>query len=310
MNESPTIVYHYCSLETFLKIISNKTIRLTNISKSNDKEEIRHCFPHFSETLKVSCINFANKYIANPEVKKEIENIDYGELVQRAVDNDHLLYYAACFSSKSDSFGLWLNYANNGKGVAIGFRTKYFAKAVDLNHMMYGKVSYEMSDTKAKLREYIEEKMRNAFPSDGVSLTYSVYSNIIGELTRRMVYGAAFYKKSAFRDESEYRLVYYPFGNIIDFSEPDKLYDRMVESMEAYPKDYCGMTLGNLRFNSTEDMIVSYFDMDFSKTTSIIKEIVVGPKSNLDDHDLRLFLISNGYDISRIKIRVSSATNR
>lgn len=38
-------VYHYCSLDTFFAIFSNSTIRLSNISKSNDTEEITYLFP-------------------------------------------------------------------------------------------------------------------------------------------------------------------------------------------------------------------------------------------------------------------------
>jgi hypothetical protein len=34
-------VYHYCSLETFLNIINNKTIRLSDINKSNDYLETK-----------------------------------------------------------------------------------------------------------------------------------------------------------------------------------------------------------------------------------------------------------------------------
>ena len=34
------IVYHYCNLNTFYSIISNKTLRLSDITKSNDQLEI------------------------------------------------------------------------------------------------------------------------------------------------------------------------------------------------------------------------------------------------------------------------------
>ena len=34
------IVYHYCSLDTFNLIISNKTLRVSDIRKSNDSEEL------------------------------------------------------------------------------------------------------------------------------------------------------------------------------------------------------------------------------------------------------------------------------
>ena len=34
------MVYHYCSVDTFLKIIQNKSLRLSDIGKSNDYSEL------------------------------------------------------------------------------------------------------------------------------------------------------------------------------------------------------------------------------------------------------------------------------
>ena len=36
------LLYHYCSVETFFKIITNQTLRLTNIQYMNDSEELHH----------------------------------------------------------------------------------------------------------------------------------------------------------------------------------------------------------------------------------------------------------------------------
>lgn len=44
----PELVYHYCSLETFYAIIQNSTIRMTNISKSNDSKEIKYILPRMA----------------------------------------------------------------------------------------------------------------------------------------------------------------------------------------------------------------------------------------------------------------------
>lgn len=51
--------------------------------------------------------------------------------------------------------------------------------------------------------------------------------------------------------------------------------------------------------------------MNFESIKDImLAEIVIGPKSEIDDKDLRLFLLSNGYNLSKINIRKSSATYR
>ena len=54
----PEKIYHYCSLETFFAIFSNSTIRLSNISKSNDSEEITYLLPK----TKKFCIELFNHY--------------------------------------------------------------------------------------------------------------------------------------------------------------------------------------------------------------------------------------------------------
>ena len=54
----PEIVYHYCSLDTSYSIFSNSTIRLSNISKSNDSQEITYLIPK----MKQFCNNLFSGY--------------------------------------------------------------------------------------------------------------------------------------------------------------------------------------------------------------------------------------------------------
>lgn len=41
------LLYHYCSLDTFLSIVQNRTIRLSDITKSNDAKELTWFFHNF-----------------------------------------------------------------------------------------------------------------------------------------------------------------------------------------------------------------------------------------------------------------------
>ena len=40
LSATPSTVFHYCSMDTFYAIITNKTLRLSDITKSNDSMEI------------------------------------------------------------------------------------------------------------------------------------------------------------------------------------------------------------------------------------------------------------------------------
>ena len=42
MGKHPKMLYHYCSLDTFLKIITSGKIWLSDVRKSNDKQELWH----------------------------------------------------------------------------------------------------------------------------------------------------------------------------------------------------------------------------------------------------------------------------
>lgn len=316
-NNAPYIVYHYCGLESFLSIMNNSTIRLTNISKSNDRSEIQYCFDVFEKTLKDSCIEFSKKYVDNTEIKNHFSDIDYDSLVAKAVLNDSLIYYAACFSAESDLLSQWRGYANDGKGVAIGFYSKNFMNARDLKNVKYNKITYDMHTVKIELHDYIIQKLKKVHDKADVSASPFSYDTAINDIISGMVYNAIFYKNPAFSEENEWRLVFYPFGNIRnllidhkykDMSSNQLFYDRMHEPIE-YEKDYHGLKRGKLQFKCTDDKIISYVDMNFASIKDLmLAEIVVGPKSNIDDKDLRLFLLSNGYDLSRINIRKSIAT--
>lgn len=91
-NNVPYIVYHYCSLDAFLSIMNNSTIRLTNISKSNDRAEIQYCFDVFEKTLRDSCLDFAKRFVEKEEIKKFFYNINYDSLVAKAVFRQNLIY--------------------------------------------------------------------------------------------------------------------------------------------------------------------------------------------------------------------------
>lgn len=313
----PSVVYHYCSLETFNSIISNSTIRLTNIAKSNDSEEIKFCFDAFESTLQTTCLKFANKHFDDKELIDFFYEINYSSLAAKAIINESLIYYATCFSSESDLLSQWRGYANDGKGVAIGFYTAPFIKARDYKNLKFNKITYDMSEVKDGLDKYITKKLQDAYSMTDERNKTTPFMDAINDILSGMIYNAVFYKNPAFKEESEWRLVFYPFGNIRnlkvyhksqDLSSNQLFYDRMCESIE-YEKNYNSLIRGKLQFRFLDDRIISYLDINFKKIKqSLLAEIIVGPKSRIDDKELRLFLMSNGYDLSKISIKKSSAT--
>ena len=90
----PDVVYHYCSLQTFIDIISNSTIRLSNITKSNDEEEIKYIIPFLEKAI----IQALESYNALTSSEYRISNESISESLERSFNELSVTFYVACFS--------------------------------------------------------------------------------------------------------------------------------------------------------------------------------------------------------------------
>ena len=103
--DDQTILYHYCSPDTFLEIIRNKTVRFSDLNLLNDEEEGRYGYGIFIEA--------ANRMLET-EKPNLIEDFDveFVDLVDGAWHNIgyRLSSFLACFSTDGDSLGQWRAY--------------------------------------------------------------------------------------------------------------------------------------------------------------------------------------------------------
>lgn len=162
------IVYHYCSIDVFMKIISSKAIRLSDITKSNDSMEILWITKFIKE-------------IFDDEFQKEIQKTQYFEqgypketfleLVDRYSDEffkeDIRLYsyLVCCFSEKGDLLSQWRGYADDANGISIGFEGEVLAALgkpakndfISSDIFEYGQVIYTESAQKAEIRKSAQQ---------------------------------------------------------------------------------------------------------------------------------------------------------
>lgn len=54
MNDSSYMAYHYCTVETFKKIMSSKVLWLSDLTDSNDDQEVKRTFVNLWEGKKTS----------------------------------------------------------------------------------------------------------------------------------------------------------------------------------------------------------------------------------------------------------------
>lgn len=317
-HEIPNIVYHYCSIPTFMEIIKNSTLRMTNIVKSNDFSEITFCIDEFTSAFHQAFIQLKRIH-TDPAFFEFAANVDIDKIVQSSIGNVSLTYYVTCFSMACDLLSQWRGYADDGQGVSIGFYSWPFLPFKHLSSWEFGLTYYNMANKKIDLKDEIIEKLCWPIKQDGKCPKISDYENITASIIDAMIHEAVFFKNPAFSEEQEVRLVYYPFGQIRNLLVRYKLkdmatnhlyYDRMDDAL-IIPNNVNKFVREPVSFLKRGNSIVSYIDINFKSIKDrIIAEIILGPKTSLNDLDFRLFLISNGYDISKINISQSKASYR
>lgn len=303
----PKIVYHYCSLETFFAIFSNSTIRLSNISKSNDSEEITYLLPK----MKKFCTGLFNYYNDMFPEQYRLQTDFINNTFDSKFNETSLNFYVICFSEEPDLLSQWRGYANDACGVSIGFSTESFyplARSVRSGYN-FSQVRYSLDDLYYQIEKYTTEKIEKSFNGNPQNDSLSLL-NIVDTTISMILYNSILYKNPNFNEEKEWRLVYNPFGNIRRIMDKMSYYDRMSEMFNK-SIEKGGFVRTPMTFHISNDKIVSHIDLTFeSIKNSFIKEIIIGSKANINDLDLELFLLSNGYNPLKIYIHKSNIPYR
>ena len=113
------IVYHYCSLESLNSILKNRSLRLTNILKSNDSMEISWICRYYDAEFKRAYENASDLF--RSKISSE-RLMGYVKLFTDEFFNENhadFRYYVTCFSYQNDLLSQWRGYSGDGRGAAI-----------------------------------------------------------------------------------------------------------------------------------------------------------------------------------------------
>lgn len=196
--------FHYCSIKTFIEIINSKVLWLSNLTESNDKEEVKRTFENLWSIIKRRLMySDLDKDI----IEKEIEILDQQYKLEVQVDNP----FGVCFCNECDVLEQWKEYGDKTRGVALGFDLSWFnglkqqlphPSSNFLHTIGYNKVLYHnklLEDGFYRIcYDAIKEYGLNAWIMK-IRFTFKHYS--------------AFIKNPTFIGEDETRIVYYPNGN-------------------------------------------------------------------------------------------------
>jgi hypothetical protein len=233
--------------------------------------------------------------------------------------NDYSLdFYVTCFSEYGDLLSQWRGYANDGNGVAIGFNTDiFYPLCCGMSNYGFEQVQYSTDKIEQKMKEFLFYQIDSRWDNKNSLHNLNLLENVFFKIVNVILYNSVLYKNPAFSEEAEWRLVYNTFGLIRRLSFDQDYFSRMSENFisQQYPGDFIRRELS---FQVEGNKLQSYIDLDFSKIKKyLIHEIIIGPKADINDNDLRLFLLSNGYCTDsvmykneRIRIKKSLSTYR
>lgn len=225
-HESPPL-YHYTDLSAGLSILEKSSLRFTDIKYCNDPEEFENGLKIFNrmsdEILNIylekspsfthvmilirHILNFSTsfKHIEGQSLLRAKDNLS-----KFGIDSTKILYkklsiFVCCLSERGDDLRQWLPYANDGCGVALGFK--------EMNNNQHNftiedntwaiKVCYESEAKKEKYVIDIFDRAYSVFNDMDPSLIPEFAVNIF----RAMLFDIIACKSINYRDEDEWRLI-------------------------------------------------------------------------------------------------------
>lgn len=255
MNE---VVYHYCSVDTFFNIIKNSSIWLSDITKSNDYQEC------------IRCREIVNRGIEE-YLRDDIEALQaWRTWYQEGVYSNSMKTFCVCFSGSKDKLSQWRGYAQDGKGMAIGFDKEILEELNQISefHIAFGKVIYDNP------QEYVQEIIADNIKK----FKYKGIGHVALELSGNYRMQFPFVKNPGFKEENEWRAVV--CSQIGHYNIPSS--DNILFS--------------KIKYRAANNKLIPYIEMNFEKVKQcIIKEIFIGPKSEVEVEDIVDLLNYYGY---------------
>lgn len=291
------LVYHYCDLKTMLSIIQTGELWLADISKSNDSMELDWAAGLFrAEATKIvrrhldwgSTLAAGTDGFDPGEATSYLQSPSFGP-----GSNDYMRCYALCFSSKADSLGQWRGYADDGKGVALGFDPRLFEEV----HRRSGVGAFEY-DRVIYNQDQARERVRRAFRNVNPHQPTAKLVRTLRACEVSLFQLAPFLKNPTFAEEDERRLSLWIDDTRLDGAERilQEEYGDIIE-----PR--------GLHFSARNGDIVPQFKLHLD-VRSILRRVMLGPTSKVHRRDVYLLLQSCGMQTAGLEVERSESTYR
>lgn len=281
------ILYHYCSTEALVSIVNSRSIRLSSLTLSNDSQEGARILHLLLQLAKESGLDTYSLSRLETQLRWAYDVFD-GQ--------------GFCLSENRDLLSQWRGYADDGRGLCIGFNSSYFEKLgahltkKGEKSFSLKKIVYDIDGQRAIANKHFKQIKQlldqGAFrPLQGTLLTPTTEDDQseIRKATQSGVFAIMNamlkmfdVKNPAFSEEQEWRLVSFSVKQDDD---------------------------SDLKFRASGDKIIPYFEVKLDDLgVQPISAIVLGPKHQTPRHVIERMLADAGFEA--VNISNSSATYR
>jgi hypothetical protein len=287
------VFYHYCSVQTFQAICEHKKIRFSDINMLNDYYEARWSYRIFELA--------ATELLNDKEISGKFVDLDkaFFDKVDAVIAPQQLfsLPTISSFSKEPDVLSQWRAYADNGRGVAVGFSSTVLkAMPITLLEVLYDQ-KQQVKEMKAALLTIHAIHMESK--KDGPTS----FGPKAREACQLLSFWKLGFKNPAFAEEKEVRCLH---ALKVEFQDGKlRLTDEGGESAgNSVPPQ-------KVSYRVTPDgAIVAYVDIPIPSVEGIpqIKEVWLGPRNVNAPTNIACLMSECG--LKDYSIRRSSASYR
>jgi len=225
--------------------------------------------------------------------KDEINSPFFEEFIKIYEELDVKEHYFVSFSKAKDMLSQWRGYADDGKGVAIGFSLKYAPELIDLYSKCQGADEFEGSiQASTPIIGYEDliysqvgqlRLIKSVFDDIKKDSDIQINATLLKELSTT-------FKHRSFEEERETRITYTPENS------PNEQTDMILKRMSGK------------KYRAQNDTIIDFYELDFNCefNSLLVPEIIIGPKSKLEKLQLTNILKSNGFESTKVSYSNSS----
>jgi len=276
------LIYHYCSADAFLSIISSRTARASAHYTMNDWTERNWGYSIFERAINQFQTEGGKAFVDQIKI-----NVD------RAYSNSVLML--SCYSLDPDVLSQWRAYADDGRGFAIGFDPKLMKKMPAKQFLVLYVEDEQLRELLGNLKHTFEYEKSIGFR---YNMQFQVHWFNIGM-------DLCSYKNPTFKEEKEIRLAHVsgllaPEGKsykFVSLGARDSEGKRVVEPQQIH-------------FRTRDGGIIPYVVLDYSEggAVSPFKEVILGSRNLNADYNVEAFL--NTVGIKDVNVRRSKVTYR